>query len=95
VLHVDENSFYGGPDAAFSLQEAEEWVKSVQSGEFMECDTEYFFSLLHIRLCDAAFKIIPSDNCGQIHHPRRYFPTSRSLLLLNQNKLPGVVNRQN
>ncbi|KAI9863146.1 MAG: Rab proteins geranylgeranyltransferase component A [Trichoglossum hirsutum] len=31
VLHVDKNSFYGGPDAAFSLQEAEEWVKAVES----------------------------------------------------------------
>ncbi|KAL1970365.1 hypothetical protein VTN77DRAFT_5525 [Rasamsonia byssochlamydoides] len=26
VLHVDKNPYYGGPEAAFSLQEAEEWV---------------------------------------------------------------------
>ncbi|KAK2745522.1 Rab proteins geranylgeranyltransferase component A [Myotisia sp. PD_48] len=29
VLHVDKNAYYGGPDAAFSLQEAEEWVSEV------------------------------------------------------------------
>ncbi|KAL2842239.1 GDP dissociation inhibitor-domain-containing protein [Aspergillus pseudoustus] len=29
VLHVDKNSVYGGPDAALSLQEAEEWVSTV------------------------------------------------------------------
>ncbi|KKA18740.1 Rab geranylgeranyl transferase escort protein, partial [Rasamsonia emersonii CBS 393.64] len=26
VLHVDKNPYYGGPEAGFSLQEAEEWV---------------------------------------------------------------------
>ncbi|KAH0543193.1 hypothetical protein FGG08_002454 [Glutinoglossum americanum] len=31
VLHVDKNGFYGGPDAAFSLQEAEDWVKTVEN----------------------------------------------------------------
>jgi RAB protein geranylgeranyltransferase component A len=29
VLHVDKNSVYGGPDAALSLQEAEDWVSTV------------------------------------------------------------------
>jgi RAB protein geranylgeranyltransferase component A len=27
VLHVDRNGFYGGAEAALSLQDAEEWVK--------------------------------------------------------------------
>jgi RAB protein geranylgeranyltransferase component A len=27
VLHVDCNDYYGGPEAAFSLQEAEAWVE--------------------------------------------------------------------
>ncbi|KAK1758632.1 rab proteins geranylgeranyltransferase component A [Echria macrotheca] len=26
ILHIDPNEYYGGPDAAFSLQEAEAWV---------------------------------------------------------------------
>ncbi|GME53044.1 uncharacterized protein LTHEOB_1611 [Neofusicoccum parvum] len=29
VLHVDKNDFYGGPQAAFSLQEVETWAKKV------------------------------------------------------------------
>lgn len=30
VLHVDKNPYYGGPEAAFSIQEAQEWVDSLQ-----------------------------------------------------------------
>ncbi|KAL4984399.1 GDP dissociation inhibitor [Aspergillus falconensis] len=29
VLHVDKNSYYGGPEAALSIQEAEEWASEV------------------------------------------------------------------
>ncbi|KAF2263420.1 rab geranylgeranyl transferase escort protein-like protein [Lojkania enalia] len=29
ILHIDENAYYGGAEAAFSLQEAEEWAKKV------------------------------------------------------------------
>ncbi|KAF1851788.1 rab proteins geranylgeranyltransferase component A [Cucurbitaria berberidis CBS 394.84] len=29
ILHIDENDYYGGAEAAFSLQEAEEWVQRV------------------------------------------------------------------
>ncbi|KAF2712734.1 hypothetical protein K504DRAFT_401904 [Pleomassaria siparia CBS 279.74] len=29
ILHVDKNDYYGGAEAAFSLQEAEEWAKQV------------------------------------------------------------------
>lgn len=35
VLHVDKNPYYGGPEAAFSLQEAEEWVTRISNGEFV------------------------------------------------------------
>ncbi|KAI9804933.1 MAG: Rab proteins geranylgeranyltransferase component A [Piccolia ochrophora] len=31
ILHVDKNDFYGGPDAAFSLQEAEKWMSRVNA----------------------------------------------------------------
>ncbi|EED19368.1 Rab geranylgeranyl transferase escort protein, putative [Talaromyces stipitatus ATCC 10500] len=30
VLHVDKNIYYGGPEAAFSVQEAQEWVDLLQ-----------------------------------------------------------------
>lgn len=29
---MDSNQYYGGPDAAFSLDEAQEWVKEVNQG---------------------------------------------------------------
>ncbi|KAI9737939.1 MAG: Rab proteins geranylgeranyltransferase component A [Cirrosporium novae-zelandiae] len=29
VLHVDKNDYYGGNEAAFSLQEAEDWVRKI------------------------------------------------------------------
>jgi RAB protein geranylgeranyltransferase component A len=34
ILHIDENEYYGGAEAAFSLQEAEEWEKWVNDGGF-------------------------------------------------------------
>ncbi|EFE39438.1 Rab geranylgeranyl transferase escort protein, putative [Trichophyton verrucosum HKI 0517] len=41
ILHIDKNDYYGGSEAAFSLQEAEEWVKKVnEDGE----DDELSFS---------------------------------------------------
>ncbi|KAJ4989323.1 rab protein geranylgeranyltransferase component a [Stagonosporopsis vannaccii] len=33
ILHIDENDYYGGAEAAFSLQEAEEWEKRLNNGE--------------------------------------------------------------
>ncbi|KAK4042506.1 GDP dissociation inhibitor [Parachaetomium inaequale] len=32
ILHIDPNEFYGGPEAAFSLQDAESWVARVSDG---------------------------------------------------------------
>ncbi|KAJ9155565.1 Rab proteins geranylgeranyltransferase [Pleurostoma richardsiae] len=31
ILHIDPNDYYGGPEAAFSLQEAEEWASKFAS----------------------------------------------------------------
>lgn len=33
VLHVDKNPYYGGAEAAFSLQEAQDWVNKVNQGK--------------------------------------------------------------
>ncbi|KAI4142992.1 MAG: hypothetical protein L6R39_004754 [Caloplaca ligustica] len=33
VLHVDHNDYYGGAEAAFSLQEVETWVEQVNAGK--------------------------------------------------------------
>lgn len=32
MLHIDKNNYYGGAEAAFSLQEAEDWSKNVVEG---------------------------------------------------------------
>lgn len=37
ILHVDQNPYYGGPDAALSLQDAEEWVTKVNQGVELVC----------------------------------------------------------
>lgn len=33
MLHVDKNDYYGGAEAALSLQEIEAWVDSVRLGK--------------------------------------------------------------
>jgi RAB protein geranylgeranyltransferase component A len=33
ILHVDPNGYYGGPEAAFSLREVEEWAERHQSAD--------------------------------------------------------------
>ncbi|KAJ5787567.1 hypothetical protein N7457_002557 [Penicillium paradoxum] len=38
VLHVDSNQYYGGPEAAFSLDEAQEWAEAVNK----DCDETPF-----------------------------------------------------
>merc|ERR1711939_764630 len=40
VLHVDQNEYYGGAEAAFSLQDVDEWVEKVNkdfSNPFPKC----------------------------------------------------------
>jgi RAB protein geranylgeranyltransferase component A len=45
VLHVDKNTYYGGTDAAFSIQEAQEWVDMLQKG-LSFCQERLFWLLL-------------------------------------------------
>jgi RAB protein geranylgeranyltransferase component A len=33
ILHIDENEYYGGAEAAFSLKEAEEWAQRAREGK--------------------------------------------------------------
>lgn len=32
MLHVDGNDYYGGSEAAFSLQDADDWVAKITAG---------------------------------------------------------------
>jgi RAB protein geranylgeranyltransferase component A len=34
VLHIDRNEYYGGPEAAFSLEEVDQWAKEVAGRSF-------------------------------------------------------------
>ena len=40
MLHVDKNEYYGGSEAALTLQDAEEWVEKVNKGELEPAPTE-------------------------------------------------------
>lgn len=42
IIHVDRNPYYGGAEAAFSLQEAQEWVDNVNKGVFCLSLVQYF-----------------------------------------------------
>ncbi|EAQ89679.1 hypothetical protein CHGG_06298 [Chaetomium globosum CBS 148.51] len=48
ILHIDPNEFYGGPEAAFSLQDAESWVGRVSAG------TAGLFKSATIARCDSS-----------------------------------------
>jgi RAB protein geranylgeranyltransferase component A len=45
VLHVDKNPYYGGSEAAFSLQEAGEWVEQLKKGITLRRIVCYYFEL--------------------------------------------------
>ena len=35
MLHIDKNDYYGGAEAALSLQEVEAWADTVNEGNFI------------------------------------------------------------
>lgn len=53
ILHVDRDDYYGGPEAAFSLGEAEAWAKKVNEGMTISHRWE--------DLCLVAFTDFPSS----------------------------------
>ena len=38
MLHVDKNEYYGGTEAALSLQEIETWIEKVNDGKIIGVD---------------------------------------------------------
>ncbi|KAJ5171117.1 GDP dissociation inhibitor [Penicillium coprophilum] len=62
VLHIDRNQYYGGSDAAFSLDEAQEWAERVNQGDF---------TLANI---DQHSKMPQSSNMMHLLPRRRAFP---------------------
>ncbi|KAL1955598.1 hypothetical protein VTO42DRAFT_8401 [Malbranchea cinnamomea] len=83
VLHVDKNDYYGGPDAAFSLQEAEDWAKRVNE------DTSFgpFESASILRSLE------PSEAQGKLSFSRAYtLPLSPHLIYSKSKLLPNLVS---
>ncbi|KAL4870472.1 hypothetical protein BDV12DRAFT_166021 [Aspergillus spectabilis] len=81
VLHVDKNSYYGGPEAALSLQEAEEWVQKVnQEPEHLPFEDATIFS--------------PSSESSSGLSPSRAYTLSLSpqLIYSRSQLLPTLVS---
>ncbi|KAL4940255.1 hypothetical protein BDV06DRAFT_230459 [Aspergillus oleicola] len=80
VLHVDKNPYYGGPDAALSLQEAEEWVLELETA--------------HLPFEDAAIQSSSSSESGPGLSPSRAYTLSLSpqLIYSRSRLVPTLVS---
>ncbi|PWY90534.1 rab geranylgeranyl transferase escort protein [Aspergillus sclerotioniger CBS 115572] len=82
VLHVDRNPYYGGPEAAFSLQEAEEWAAKVNEGT-----GELPFE--NASICSES----SADPTGQLSASRSYtLSLSPQLIYARSQLLPTLVS---
>ncbi|PYH45395.1 putative Rab geranylgeranyl transferase escort protein [Aspergillus saccharolyticus JOP 1030-1] len=83
VLHVDRNPYYGGSEAAFSLQEAEEWANRVNSET-----GDHPFEDASIRLGDGS-----SETGTQLSASRAYtLSLSPQLIYARSQLLPTLVS---
>ncbi|KAF1945165.1 hypothetical protein EJ02DRAFT_59068, partial [Clathrospora elynae] len=71
ILHVDENDYYGGAEAAFSLQEAEEWAQRINE----DSATAAFSNVIITK---------PEAVCSDAHAPALSFSRAYSLALSPQ-----------
>ncbi|WEW56744.1 Rab proteins geranylgeranyltransferase component A [Emydomyces testavorans] len=84
VLHIDKNDYYGGSEAAFSLQEAEDWVNRVNQ----EPDFGPFESA-------SIWRRPSSENNvdGELSFSRAYtLSLSRQLIYTRSRLLPSLVS---
>ena len=101
MLHIDENDFYGGPEAAFSLQEAEAWVEQVYAGKLFilwqlgktlisrEASVPTLFSHASIRKASANEE--PSEN--KLGFSRAYsISLAPQLIYTRSNLIPALVS---
>ncbi|KAL4794918.1 GDP dissociation inhibitor [Aspergillus venezuelensis] len=80
VLHVDKNSYYGGPDAALSLQEAEEWVSEVNKES------------AHLPFEDAAVQSLsPSNSGSRLSSSRAYTLSLSPQLIYSRSRLVSTL----
>ncbi|GKZ33848.1 Rab proteins geranylgeranyltransferase component A [Aspergillus brasiliensis] len=82
VLHVDRNPYYGGPEAAFSLQEAEEWAAKVNE-DTGELPFEHA----------SVYSESSGDGTGQLASSRAYtLSLSPQLIYSRSQLLPTLVS---
>ncbi|KAG4442077.1 hypothetical protein IFR05_002471 [Cadophora sp. M221] len=77
VLHVDQNEYYGGAEAAFSLQEVDEWVEKVNR------DSSKPFP--NASLWKAAAE--PSNEASKLSFSRAYTLTLSPQIIYTKSKL--------
>ncbi|KAI5282152.1 Rab proteins geranylgeranyltransferase component A, partial [Ascosphaera aggregata] len=77
ILHVDKNDYYGGPEAAFSMEEAEAWVKKV-NGEPAGHPFE-------------SARIVKCDGKGELGLPRAYTLSLAPHLLYGRGKMLSAL----
>ncbi|KAL4973333.1 GDP dissociation inhibitor [Aspergillus desertorum] len=82
VLHVDKNPYYGGPEAALSLQEAEQWASEVNKES------------AYLPFEDATvFTPGPSESGSGLSHSRAYtLSLSPQLIYSRSQLLPTLVS---
>jgi RAB protein geranylgeranyltransferase component A len=91
VLHVDSNEYYGGAEAAFSLQEVEEWVTKVGAGKLSLISS---LLALHVMLTilgtlpgpftNASFFKVEDDDASRSESEKLFFSRAYTLALSPQ-----------
>ncbi|KAI9828321.1 MAG: Rab proteins geranylgeranyltransferase component A [Thelocarpon impressellum] len=84
VLHVDRNEYYGGSDAALSLQEAEAWVKRVGKGRKSSPDYRPSLTVQGSPSSDFRDASISAPEDGNSDKPKLSFSRAYSLSLSPQ-----------
>ncbi|KAK2841565.1 hypothetical protein FQN49_006133 [Arthroderma sp. PD_2] len=83
ILHIDKNDYYGGPEAAFSLQEAEEWVNKI----------EQVPNSIPFESASISRPELPEGEKNQLSFARAYTLSLSPQLLFSQSKfLPSLVS---
>ncbi|KAI9841236.1 MAG: Rab proteins geranylgeranyltransferase component A [Sclerophora amabilis] len=87
VLHVDKNDFYGGPDAALSLQEAGEWASKLKQDSSLST-----FSNVSVSTPKEG-SVIPSERVPKLSYSRAYsLSLSPQLIYTRSRLLPLLVS---
>ncbi|KAI5303841.1 Rab proteins geranylgeranyltransferase component A [Ascosphaera pollenicola] len=84
ILHVDQNDYYGGPEAAFSLNEAEAWVKKVNG------ESKGLLSFEAAEIVDRS-RNVESEGKSTLGFPRAYTLSLAPHLLYSRARLLSTL----